>query len=84
MKETLAFALGGAAIVIALAQCTGCQQVVPNLENAAAVAQYKVLLADCRRKGKEADSLAVYVKCADEVDAMLCRESAIRCPDGGQ
>lgn len=53
------------------------------VENAAAVAQYKLLLADCRAKGRAARSLAVYETCADELDADLCRRRALRCTDGG-
>ena len=53
--------------------------VVESVENAAAVAQYKLLLQACRAKGKDAGSYAVYETCADEVDAELCRTRALRC-----
>lgn len=56
--------------------------IVESMENAAAVAQYKALLGDCRKKGKAANSLAVYETCADEIDHDLCRRRSLRC-DGG-
>lgn len=54
------------------------------VENAAAVAQYEALLDDCRKQGKAAKSYQVYEQCADAVDRHLCRESGVRCTDGGQ
>jgi hypothetical protein len=54
-------------------------QVVESVENAAAVAQYKLLLDACRAKGRDAGALAVYEACADEVDAEMCRTKAQRC-----
>lgn len=79
-------ALMAVALCLALTYCTGCipPAVVENAENVAAVAQYKLLLVDCKKQGKEAGSYAVYERCAEEVDRKLCRESALRCGDGGQ
>jgi hypothetical protein len=75
-----------AVILTVLYHCTGCLPgaVADNVENAAAVAQYKALLIDCREQGKAAKSYAVYERCADEVDRMLCRQSSVRCADGGR
>jgi len=64
----------------------GCSDKLPpaaNVENAAAVAQYELLLADCRAKGKTAQNYAVYETCADAVDAELCRAHGLLCKDGG-
>jgi hypothetical protein len=72
------------ALCLTLTYCTGCVPEAVSVENAAAVAQYKLLLVDCRKQGKEAGSYAVYERCADEVDRTLCRESSLRCKDGGQ
>lgn len=55
-----------------------------NVENSAAVAQYELLLAKCRAKGKAAKDYAVYETCADEVDAELCRTNGLLCKDGGK
>ncbi len=72
-----------AAIVSITAQ--GCKpppsQVVQNVENAAALAQYEALLDDCRRQGKATNSFAVYKSCADAVDDHLCAEHRLRCPE---
>lgn len=64
----------------------GCTKPQPaaNVENAAAVAQYTGLLEECRQKGKEANSYAVYSQCADTVDAHLCQAHGLRCPEGGK
>lgn len=80
---------GGAAAVLlaagaALAGSASCAAVTPqNIENAAAVTQYEVLLTDCRKRGKEAKSYEVYEACADALDHQLCVESRVRCVDGG-
>ena len=58
-------------------------QVQTEVENAAAVVQYKLLLADCRKKGRAAKSYDVYETCADALDADLCRRKALRCDDAG-
>ncbi len=87
MKREWAVGMLVLAVILAvLFHLIGCipPAVTENVENAAAVAQYKVLLADCRERGKEAKSYAVYERCADEVDRMLCAQSAIRCLDGGK
>ncbi len=54
-----------------------------EVENAAAVAQYKALLLECRQKGRDHKSFQVYMECADAVDAWLCQKSSLRCADGG-
>lgn len=64
--------------VLALANCS--LPPVVNVENAAALAQYERLLDDCKSRGKDAGSYAVYAACADEVDAHLCKEQHLRCP----
>ena len=85
MRRTLGFAVFLFAVGCLVGHVCGCHPaVVESVENAAAVAQYKALMADCRKKGKAAKDYEVYDACADEVDRMLCRESALRCPDGGQ
>ncbi len=53
--------------------------IIQSIENAAAVAQYKGLLDDCRARGKAAKSYAVYEACADAVDAELCRARGSQC-----
>ena len=100
MRRTLGFALFLFAVGCLVGHVCGCHPaVVESVENAAAVAQYKLLLVDCREKGKAtklacvadggtqdhciAEGLAVRDTCADATDAMLCRESALRCTDGG-
>lgn len=87
-KELAAIVLAFVGCMAALHFCAGCtppeQQVITeNVENAAAVAQYKALLAECRERGRAARSMAVYDACADQLDAELCRTSALRCTDGG-
>lgn len=64
----------------------GCADPKPtpqNVENAAAVAQYEVLLADCRKQGKTAKSYDVYEACASAVDRKLCAGNGLRCADDG-
>lgn len=63
----------------------GCSSPPPalNVENAAAVAQYEMLLLDCRNLGKEKNSYDVYEACADRVDADLCARHGLLCKDGG-
>jgi hypothetical protein len=64
-----------------VSRCTACTPAMQhNIENAAALAQYEQLLDQCRAKGKDAGSYAVYSTCADEVDAHLCKEQGLRCP----
>jgi len=73
-------------ILAALAGCASPQEqqvITETVENGAAVAQYKLLLADCRKKGREADSYAVYEACANGIDADLCRRKSLRCNDAG-
>lgn len=73
-------------LLVALVSCSSPQEqqvITETVENAAAVAQYKLLLADCKKKGKEAGSYAVYEACADEIDHELCRVRALRCTDAG-
>lgn len=87
IREVVAVGLAFLGLICALHYCTFCtppeQQVITeSVENATAVAQYKALLADCRARGKDAGSYAVYSACADALDAELCRGSALRC-DGG-
>lgn len=53
--------------------------IVESVENAAAVAQYRLLLKPCREKGKDAGSYAVYVECADAVDREVCAKNGDRC-----
>lgn len=74
------------ALIAALVAC-GCDKSLPpaaNVENAAAVAQYELLLADCRAKGKASKSYDVYEDCKDDVNAELCRTAGLRCKDGGK
>lgn len=93
VKEFVAFSLGLAFIAtMVFWTCSGClpQPVAANLENAAAVAQYKVLLQPCRERARMAreagadplDAYAIYEACADQVDAELCRTSSVRCEGG--
>jgi hypothetical protein len=79
----IGIALFGLACVVL--RCAGCHPPAPGteVENAAAVAQYKALLVDCRARGKAARDYAVYEACADAVDAMLCAQRSLRCTDGG-
>lgn len=73
-----AFAL----VLVACAHTTPETQIIhETVENAAAVAQYKLALTKCREKGKAAGSYAVYEACADAVDADLCHNSALRCEE---
>lgn len=53
-------------------------------ENAAALLQYERLLDDCKKKGREARSYDVYEKCADGVDADLCKHNRALCKDGAK
>lgn len=87
MKEGAGFVIGLFACICILAHCAGCappvaQVFTETVENAEAVAQYKGLMADCRARGREAGSYAVYEVCADAIDADLCRRKSLRC-DGG-
>lgn len=80
--RTILFAVGlgifGARTIAA------CRPPAPTeVENAAAVGQYKALLLECRQKGRDHKSYQVYSECADAVDAWLCQKSALRCTDGG-
>lgn len=62
----------------------GCgQSATQRAESALTVAAYERELDACKEKGKAAKSYAVYETCAAEVDARLCRERGLRCPDGG-
>lgn len=73
-------------LLLALAGCASRQDqqvITETVENGAAVAQYKLLLADCRKKGREAGSFAVYEVCANDIDADLCRRKSLRCTDAG-
>ncbi len=73
-------------LLLCLASACGAQEsriVSTAVENAAAVAQYKSLLAECRQRGKEARSYEVYAACADAVDEELCRRHSVRCEDAG-
>ncbi len=56
--------------------------IVEAIENAAAVAQYKALLAPCRAKAIAAKDPVVFETCADAVDAELCRTKSLRCAGG--
>ena len=58
-------------------------RVIQGVENAAAVAQYERLLDECKEKGKDAGSYAVYERCADKVDAVLCTHNRVLCHDAG-
>jgi len=60
------------------------ETITETTENAAAVAQYKLLLSDCRKKAVDAGNIAVFDKCADELDAELCRTRALRCLGGAK
>lgn len=83
MRQTLAFALLLFAFGYIVAHLQGCRpEVREAVENAAAVAQYKGLLAECRERGRKAGSYEAYERCASDVDRALCRESSLRC-DGG-
>lgn len=55
-----------------------------SIENAAAVAQYEAMLADCRAQGERTHNYEVYAACADAVDHKLCTENGLRCADGGK
>lgn len=65
--------------------CEGCKQAPPaetitqTVENAAAVAQYGLMLDACRAKGKDAGSYAVYEACADAIDSEICHHQQVRC-----
>lgn len=71
--------------VMSLVRCSpaGMQTVTQTVENAEAVAQYKLLLSDCRAKGRDAGSYEVYAACADAVDHDLCARKSLRCSDAG-
>lgn len=89
VKEAVAAGLALFAALCVLGYCQGCgpreqAATVQGIENAAAVAQYTKLLDDCKAKGKDAGSYAVYDACADEVDRMICRASGAQCVDGGR
>lgn len=89
LGETFALALFllllGGIVAHCTVGCTPAEQttVVETVESQAAVAQYKLLLADCRAKGKAARDYAVYAACADALDAELCRTRGAQCADGG-
>lgn len=84
-REVFAIVVAFAAMLFALHLCTGCKpEHREPVENAAAVAQYTALLDDCKAKGKDAGSYAVYEACADALDRHLCVESGVRCADGGK
>ncbi len=78
-------------IVVPCLLVSGCapaeqQTITETVENAAAVVQYKGLLADCRKQGKAAGKdryMVVYETCADALDASLCLHGSLRCVDGG-
>ncbi len=63
--------------------CTPQERVLQSPENALAVIQYERLLDGCKDKARKAHDYAVFEKCADEVDAMLCTVNTIFCNDGG-
>lgn len=50
-------------------------------KNAITVEEYRQKLLECKRQGKDAGSLAVYERCAGEVDREYGAESI---PDGGK
>lgn len=89
-REAAAFCLALFGVLCVLGYCQGCKRppdepaIVETIENAAAVAQYKALLADCRKAAVDAGSIAVFDRCADEVDVELCRTRALRCEGGAK
>jgi hypothetical protein len=84
-RKVLGMVLFLYAVGFVCGHATGCKPPpAESVENAAAVIQYKALLADCRQKGRDHKSYAVYAECADEVDRWLCTTSALRCTDGGE
>ncbi len=91
MTKVAAFALGLYVFGVLGGFVCGCAPALPaepavfsTIENGAAVAQYKLLLDDCRAKGKAAKSYATYETCADAVDAELCRARSVRCAGGAK
>lgn len=64
---------GLAAIVGHCTGCTPAQQL--NVEHAAAVAQYDAALVECKREGKAAKSLEVYIACENRVSRAYCQSS---------
>jgi hypothetical protein len=80
VRSALGFALALFALGCA-GHCACTPAMKNNVENAAALTQYERLLDDCRAKGKDAGSYAVYSACADQVDAHLCKDHGLRCGD---
>ena len=65
-------------IVVALFAC-GLDVAKQRAQNAIDVGNYSAELQECKRKGKEARSMVVYERCAEEVD----RKYAVEAKDGG-
>lgn len=87
LKEALVFLVLFCGFVYFILRAWGCspaeqRAVVETVENAAAVTQYKLLLANCRMIGKDAGSYEAYEVCANALDRELCRNSALRCEGG--
>ena len=88
LSDTVALVLWLLVVGFVVGHCAGCQTsegraATDAVESAAAVARYRGLLDECRARGRDAGSYAVYDACADAVDRLFCRESALRCTDGG-
>ena len=59
----------------------GCKDpATPKTVDAAGTsALYEVQIAECTKRGQEADSFHVYKACMDAGDAKLCAERKLRC-----
>ena len=69
-------------LLAAIAQgCAKPPDVSKSIENAAALAQYERLLDDCKKKGKASRDYEVYERCADAVDADLCKHNMALCKE---
>lgn len=85
-QDCVLFVLSCALVVMILEYGNGCvpkERIIQSAENAAAIAQYTALLDTCKEKARAAKDYAVFERCADDVDRMLCTASPLYCPDGG-
>lgn len=82
IRETIAFAIALGAVAAVVLHCTGCtpserqtaEQAAVKAAQAAVNVGYDVELVECKRRGKESGSFAVFDACERAASRRLCVE----------